>query len=64
MSATDIEERVAEYVNAKLYENDFDAEIIDLVIFGSRCILSLRKILFFRIYIYKKKYLLSRLKTL
>ena len=46
MSATDIEERVAEYVNAKLYENDFDAEIIDLVIFGSRCILSLRKILF------------------
>ena len=25
MSAADIEERVDEYVNAKLYENDFDA---------------------------------------
>ena len=37
MSATDIEERVAEYVNTKLYENDFDAEIIGGVISGSRC---------------------------
>ena len=37
MSATDIEESVAEYVNAKLYENDFDAEIIGVVISGSRC---------------------------
>lgn len=37
MSATDIEECVAEYVSAKLYENDFDAEIIGVVISGSRC---------------------------
>lgn len=37
MSAADIEERVAEYVSAKLYENDFDAEIIGVVISGSRC---------------------------
>ena len=33
----DIEECVAEYVSAKLYENDFDAEIIGVVISGSRC---------------------------
>ena len=37
MSATDIEERVVEYVNTKLYENDFDAEIIGVVVSGSRC---------------------------
>ena len=37
MSATDIEGCVAEYVSAKLYENDFDAEIIGVVISGSRC---------------------------
>ena len=37
MSAMDIEECVAEYVSAKLYENDFDAEIIGVVISGSRC---------------------------
>ena len=35
MSATDIEEHIAEYVNAKLYENDFDAEIIGVVISGT-----------------------------
>ena len=37
MNAMDIEECVAEYVSAKLYENDFDAEIIGVVISGSRC---------------------------
>ena len=37
MSAMDIEGCVAEYVRAKLYENDFDAEIIGVVISGSRC---------------------------
>ena len=37
MSATGIEQHIAEYVNAKLYENDFDAEIIGVVISGSRC---------------------------
>lgn len=37
MSATEIEERVEEYVNAKLAECDFDAEVRGVVISGSRC---------------------------
>ncbi len=37
MSATEIEEMVEEYVTAKLAECDFDAEVRDVVISGSRC---------------------------
>lgn len=37
LSATEIEEMVEEYVNAKLDENDFDASIHGVVISGSRC---------------------------
>lgn len=37
MSATEIEELVEEYVTAKLAETDFDAEVRDVVISGSRC---------------------------
>ena len=37
MSATEIEELVEEYVTAKLRECDFDAEVRDVVISGSRC---------------------------
>lgn len=37
LSATEIEELVEEYVNAKLYDNDFDAEVRGVVISGSRC---------------------------
>ncbi|CRZ35091.1 nucleotidyltransferase-like protein [Herbinix hemicellulosilytica] len=37
MSATEIEELVEEYVKTKLAECDFDAEVLDVVISGSRC---------------------------
>jgi len=37
LSATEIEELVDEYVNAKLMENDFDASIRGVVLSGSRC---------------------------
>lgn len=37
LSATEIEEQVEEYVNAKLDENDFDASIRDVVLSGSQC---------------------------
>ena len=37
LSATEIEEIVEEYVNAKLMENDFDASIRGVVLSGSRC---------------------------
>lgn len=37
LSAIEIEEMVEEYVNTKLMENDFDAEVVDVVISGSRC---------------------------
>lgn len=37
LSATEIEELVEEYVNAKLNENDFVASLRDLVLTGSRC---------------------------
>lgn len=37
LSATEIEELVEEYVNAKLAENDFDATIRGMVVSGSRC---------------------------
>lgn len=37
MRATEIEELVEEYVTAKLAECDFDAEVRDVVISGSRC---------------------------
>ena len=37
LSATEIEEIVAEYINAKLMENDFDASIRGVVLSGSRC---------------------------
>ena len=37
LSATEIEEMVEEYVNAKLMENDFDASIRGVVLSGSRC---------------------------
>lgn len=37
LSATEIEEMVEEYVNAKLMENDFDAAIRGVVVSGSRC---------------------------
>jgi len=37
MSATEIEELVEEYVTTKLAECDFDAEIRDVVVSGSRC---------------------------
>lgn len=37
LSATEIEEIVAEYINAKLMENDCDASIHGVVLSGSRC---------------------------
>lgn len=37
LSATEIEELVEEYVNAKLDENDFEASIRGVVLSGSRC---------------------------
>ena len=37
LSATEIEEMVEEYVNAKLMDNDFDATVRGVVISGSRC---------------------------
>lgn len=37
LGATEIEEVVEEYVNAKLDENDFDASVHGVVISGSRC---------------------------
>jgi len=37
LSAIEIEEMVEEYVNTKLMENDFDAEVVGVVISGSRC---------------------------
>ena len=37
LGATEIEEIVAEYINAKLMENDFDASIRGVVLSGSRC---------------------------
>ena len=37
LSAIEIEEIMAEYINAKLMENDFDASIRDVVLSGSRC---------------------------
>lgn len=37
LSATEIEEMVEEYVNAKLMESDFDAFIRGVVLSGSRC---------------------------
>lgn len=37
LGATEIEEMVEEYVNAKLSENDFDALVRGVVISGSRC---------------------------
>ena len=37
LEATEIEEMVEEYVNAKLSENDFDATVRGVVISGSRC---------------------------
>lgn len=37
MSATEIEELVEEYVTTKLAECDFDAEVRDVVVSGSRC---------------------------
>ncbi len=37
LSATEIEKIVAEYINAKLMENDFDASIRGVVLSGSRC---------------------------
>ncbi|MBP3324822.1 MAG: nucleotidyltransferase domain-containing protein [Coprococcus sp.] len=37
LSATEIEEIVAEYINAKVMENDFDASIRGVVLSGSRC---------------------------
>lgn len=37
MNATEIEELVEEYIKTKLVECDFDAEIRDVVISGSRC---------------------------
>lgn len=37
LSATEIEEIVAEYISAKLMENDFDASIRGVVLSGSRC---------------------------
>ncbi len=37
LGATEIEELVEEYVNAKLLENDFDATIRGVVLSGSRC---------------------------
>lgn len=37
LSATEVEEIVAEYINAKLIENDFDAFICSMVLSGSRC---------------------------
>ena len=37
LSATEIEEMVEEYVNAKLMENDFDASIRGVILSGSRC---------------------------
>jgi len=37
LSATEIEELVEEYVNAKLNESDFDASIRGVVLSGSRC---------------------------
>ena len=37
LGATEIEELVEEYVNAKLSENDFDATVRGVVISGSRC---------------------------
>ena len=37
LSATEIEELVEEYVNTKLMENDFEASIRGVVLFGSRC---------------------------
>ena len=37
LGATEIEEMVEEYVNAKLSENDFDATVRGVVISGSRC---------------------------
>lgn len=37
LSATEIEELVEEYVKTKLAECDFDAEVQDVVISGSRC---------------------------
>ena len=36
LSATEIEEIVAEYINAKLMENDFNASICGVVLSGSR----------------------------
>ncbi len=37
LDAMHIEEIVAEYINTKLYEYDFDATIRDVVLSGSRC---------------------------
>lgn len=37
LNATEIEELVEEYVNAKLYETDFDASVRGVVLSGSRC---------------------------
>ena len=37
LGATEIEEIVAEYINVKLMENDFDASIRGVVLSGSRC---------------------------
>ena len=37
LGATEIEEMVEEYVNAKFSENDFDATVRGVVISGSRC---------------------------
>ena len=37
LGATEIEELVEKYVNAKLTENDFDASVRGVVLSGSRC---------------------------
>ena len=37
MSPVEIEELVRDFIQQKIYENDFDAEIRDVVISGSRC---------------------------
>ncbi len=37
MTPAEIEELVRDFIQARIYENDFDAEIRDVVISGSRC---------------------------
>lgn len=37
MSATEIEEIVSDYVHSKIDENNLEAEVVDVVVSGSRC---------------------------